>query len=52
MQKAKKISWKDTNMALVGSDIDKKCREAAAGGSNISGIILPLPASPSPPLSP
>lgn len=30
MQKQKKYDWKDTNMAEFGSDIEKKCKAAAA----------------------
>jgi len=30
MQKAKKYNIEDSNIALIGTDIDKKCREAAA----------------------
>jgi len=30
MQKAKKYNIEDSNIALIGSDLDKKCREAAA----------------------
>ncbi|CAJ1932161.1 unnamed protein product [Cylindrotheca closterium] len=29
-----KISWKDTNLSLIGSDIDHKCKEAAAQGED------------------
>jgi len=32
MQKAKKIDWKDTNMSLFGSDVEKKVKAAAADG--------------------
>ena len=32
MQKPEKIDWKDTNMSLFGSDIEKKCKAAAADG--------------------
>ncbi|KAG7371288.1 gelosin/severin like protein [Nitzschia inconspicua] len=32
MQKPQKISWKDTNLALIGSDIDRKVKAAAAAG--------------------
>mmetsp|Transcript_23223 Transcript_23223/g.37774 ORF Transcript_23223/g.37774 Transcript_23223/m.37774 type:complete len:374 (+) Transcript_23223:51-1172(+) len=32
MQKPEKISWKDTNLALIGSDIDHKVKAAAAEG--------------------
>lgn len=32
MQKSKKVDWKDTNMALFGSDIEKKIKQAAADG--------------------
>ena len=32
MQKDKKVDWKDTNMALFGSDIEKKVKAAAADG--------------------
>jgi len=32
MRKPKKTSWKDTNLALIGSDLDKKIKEAAAKG--------------------
>jgi gelsolin len=24
--------WQDTNVGLIGSDIDRKCKEAAANG--------------------
>mmetsp|Transcript_11683 Transcript_11683/g.20322 ORF Transcript_11683/g.20322 Transcript_11683/m.20322 type:complete len:403 (-) Transcript_11683:430-1638(-) len=30
MMKPEKISWKDTNLALIGSDLDKKIKAAAA----------------------
>jgi gelsolin len=29
-----KISWKDSNLALVGSDLDQKIKQAAAGGED------------------
>lgn len=32
MQKQEKISWKDTNLALIGTDFDHKVKEAAAQG--------------------
>ena len=32
MQKDKKIDWKDTNMSLFGSDLEKKIKQAAADG--------------------
>eukprot|EP00536_Pseudo-nitzschia_multiseries_P012690 jgi/Psemu1/209419/e_gw1.499.8.1 len=32
MQKQEKISWKDTNLALIGSELDHKVKEAAAEG--------------------
>lgn len=32
MQQPEKISWKDTNLALIGSDLDHKVKEAAASG--------------------
>lgn len=32
MQKPENISWKDTNLALIGTDIDHKVKEAAAQG--------------------
>lgn len=32
MQKPEKISWKDTNLALIGSELDHKVKEAAAQG--------------------
>ena len=32
MQKPKKINWKETNVAGIGSDLDKKIRAAAASG--------------------
>ena len=30
MEKAKKYDWHDTNMALFGSDLEKKIKAAAA----------------------
>ena len=30
MQKDRQADWQDTNMSLFGSDIEKKCKEAAA----------------------
>uniref|UniRef100_A0A7S2MMJ7 Gelsolin-like domain-containing protein n=1 Tax=Helicotheca tamesis TaxID=374047 RepID=A0A7S2MMJ7_9STRA len=32
MQKPEKVSWKDTNLALIGSELDKKIKKAAAEG--------------------
>ena len=32
MLKPERISWKDSNLALVGSDLDHKIKEAAANG--------------------
>eukprot|EP00527_Entomoneis_sp_CCMP2396_P007735 CAMPEP_0198141434 /NCGR_PEP_ID=MMETSP1443-20131203/4435_1 /TAXON_ID=186043 /ORGANISM="Entomoneis sp., Strain CCMP2396" /LENGTH=369 /DNA_ID=CAMNT_0043804183 /DNA_START=45 /DNA_END=1154 /DNA_ORIENTATION=+ len=32
MQKPERISWKDSNLALIGSDLDHKIKAAAAGG--------------------
>ena len=32
MQKDRKVDWQDTNMSLFGSDIEKKCKAAAADG--------------------
>mmetsp|Transcript_5960 Transcript_5960/g.7891 ORF Transcript_5960/g.7891 Transcript_5960/m.7891 type:complete len:90 (-) Transcript_5960:32-301(-) len=32
MVKQKKINWKDTNLALIGSDLDRKIKQAAAEG--------------------
>ena len=32
MIKNRQPDWQDTNVNLIGSDIDKKCREAAANG--------------------
>lgn len=32
MNKDRKVDWQDTNMALFGSDIEKKCKAAAADG--------------------
>ena len=32
MKKAKQPDWQDTNLALFGSDIEKKCKAAAADG--------------------
>mmetsp|Transcript_22053 Transcript_22053/g.32764 ORF Transcript_22053/g.32764 Transcript_22053/m.32764 type:complete len:81 (+) Transcript_22053:98-340(+) len=32
MLKPQKINWKDTNLALIGSDLDKKIKKAAAEG--------------------
>lgn len=29
-----KISWKESNLALIGSDLDKKIKQAAAGGED------------------
>jgi gelsolin len=29
-----KISWKESNLALIGSDLDKKIKAAAAGGED------------------
>jgi hypothetical protein len=30
MRRPERVSWKDTNMALVGSDLDRKIKEAAS----------------------
>lgn len=30
MQKDRPVDWQDTNMSLFGSDIEKKCKAAAA----------------------
>lgn len=32
MMKPERISWKDSNLALIGSDLDHKIKQAAAGG--------------------
>lgn len=32
MEKPKKINWKDTNVAMIGSDLDHKIKAAAAAG--------------------
>mgnify|MGYP006161609411 CR=1 FL=1 len=32
MIKERNVDWADTNLALFGSDIEKKCKEAAADG--------------------
>lgn len=32
MQKQEKINWKDTNVGMVGSDLDHKIKKAAAEG--------------------
>ena len=32
MRKDRQPDWQDTNVALIGSDIDRKCKEAAAHG--------------------
>jgi len=32
MQKELQPDWRDTNVSLIGSDIDRKCKEAAAAG--------------------
>ena len=34
-----RISWKESNLALIGSDLDKKIREAAAGGEDNWKVI-------------
>ena len=39
MQKDRQPDWQDTNMSLFGSDIEKKCKEAAAN-SEPSGTTL------------
>ena len=35
MEKPKKINWKDTNVAMIGSDLDHKIKAAAAAGESI-----------------
>ena len=47
MQKAKKYDFKDSNMALVGSDLDRETKKAAAekekawiGSGNLTSPIL------------
>jgi len=32
MQKERQPDWQETNVGLIGSDIDRKCKEAAANG--------------------
>lgn len=38
-----KITWKESNLALIGSDIDKKIREAAADGEDAWKVIGQAP---------
>jgi gelsolin len=40
MLKQKKYDWKDTNMALFGSDLEKKIKKAAAQGVRVIVIIV------------
>ena len=34
MQKPERVNWKDSNLALIGSDLDHNIKAAAAGGED------------------